>query len=74
MPFQVFDSGKPADKSGYPSVIGEDWNTSSYTFFQEAYEYACHWLGHHAGKVPQKPDIAIDYSGYGDLIEIRTVK
>lgn len=72
--YQVFDNGRPADKTGFPLLIGKGWDTSSFPALQEAQEYALNWLN-----LPQncglelQVDAPYDYSGYGDILEIKVL-
>ena len=68
--YQVFDNGKPADC--LHCKVHESWNKSAYDTFEEALEYANKWLGMYGGVV-LKLNTPWDYSGYGDMIEIREV-
>ena len=69
--YQVLDNGKPADC--FHCNVHESWNKSTYSTFEEALEYARDWLGRYGIGVVLKPNTPWDYSGYGDIIEIREV-
>lgn len=71
--FGVFDNGGPADSTGLPQLQGiECWAVSVFNTFEEAQEYAHHWCGQYlAAEEKLQVDIPHDYSGYGDMIEIR---
>lgn len=72
--YQVFDSGKPADENGFPRLAGFGWENSRWQNMLSARSYAQEWLG----TTCQLPDdwdgSPIDYSGYGDTIEIRKIE
>jgi hypothetical protein len=68
--FQVFDNNKPADKTGFSWAT--TWRNSKFQTFQEASKYADDWLGPYAGMV-LKVNVPCDYTGLGDMIEIREV-
>ncbi len=68
--FQVFDNDKPAEMKR--STL---WANSVFQHFEDAHKYARRWIG--PGRedcVPDKPDKKVDYSGYGDTIEIKTLE
>lgn len=70
--FQVFDNNKPADCHHHG--VHKSWDNSKFNTFDEAQEYARKWLGQVAGDlVPEEVNEKIDYSGYGDTIEIREI-
>jgi hypothetical protein len=69
--YQVFDNGKPADC--FHCNVHESWNNSVYDTFEKALEYANKWLGFFGSGVVLKLNTPWDYSGYGDMIEIREV-
>lgn len=67
--FQVLDNGKPAEMRN-----SDMWGDSIFQHFHQAQTYVRRWLGssfYHC--VPQRPDQKIDYSGYGDIIEIKSL-
>jgi len=70
--FQVFDNNKPADASGHN--VHHTWNNSTFSTFEEAHQYANQWLAPSHGLVILKLNQPYDYSGYGDIIEIREVQ
>lgn len=72
--YQVFDNNKPADC--FHHDVHGTWFKSKYETFAEAFEYATRWINLRDvnGCVFLKPDVPWDYSGYGDMIEIRTVE
>ncbi len=70
--FAVYDNGKPAK---YPECnVHPSWDNNSFDSFEKAIEYTSTWLGM-LGEDFIYPTIKLnepyDYSGYGDLIEIR---
>lgn len=71
MKFQVFDNGKPASITGFPSLKG-NWPTHIFDTFEAAQAYTKEWLGGegHDQSVPREPNVGVDYSGYGDVITI----
>lgn len=69
--FQVFDNGRPADCNNHK--VHPTWNKSMYDSFEEAQQYCHQWLGEYANCTPLKPNQKINYSGWGDTIEIREV-
>lgn len=69
--YQVFDNGKPADQKGFPILKGNGWKNSKFPTWQAAMAYARKWLG--AYVVPLKINTPVDYSGYGDKIEVRRI-
>jgi len=75
MVFSVYDNGRPAK---YPdSKVDPSWNNNTFDTFEEALEYAHMWLGPFGGSwdgmdgVVLELNVPWDYSGYGDVIEIR---
>jgi len=73
--FEVFDNGKTADSRGFPSLSSIAPESNKFDSFDSALEYATWWCGGKSDStmLPLLPDIPWDYSGYGDMIEIRTV-
>lgn len=80
--FQVFDGNRPADSRIWGKHLrdGSCWNNSIFSTFDEALAYARKWLGpNHGGSEDGKEGINLDvnqpydYSGYGDVIEIRKI-
>lgn len=72
--FQVFDNGKPADRVG--CKVHDSWNKSSYDTLEEAREYVKMWLGKTwalSADVVLQVGVPVDYTGFGDYIEIREV-
>ena len=73
--YQVLDNGRPADNTGFPA-IHSSWSNSKFESLEEAQKYATHWVGY-PNEEPETigylPDQLYDYSGYGDIIEIKTV-
>ena len=70
--YQVFDNGQPADYGHYD--VPKSWGSSKFKIYQQAEDYARKWLGDFYSGVTLKPNKRIDYSGYGDYIEIREIK
>lgn len=67
--FQVFVKDEPADCC----------NRSKFNTYEEALDYAKNYLGWYSAQIEQMSDtlpvgVAYDYSGYGNLIEIREVE
>ena len=71
--WKVYDSGKPADTSGYPGMQ-PDWPNSEFATIEEAQNYAMKWLGEWAPKsrYDLTPGKTYVY-GMGNWIEIREV-
>jgi hypothetical protein len=70
--FQVYDGNKPADCANHK--VHESWDKSLYCTFEEALGYADKWLGIYSpGIEVLKTNIPYDYSGYGDIVDIRKV-
>lgn len=65
--FQVIDNNKPADCNNHK--VDKSWNKSKFETLDEAFQYADNWLGIY-GPMINNP---FDYSGYGDIIEIRFI-
>lgn len=72
MKYQVFDGNKPADCHGHK--VDKSWDKSIFDTFEEAYFYAQNWLGQNYAGMVLKLNTPADYSGYGDIIEIRSIK
>lgn len=75
MKWSVFESGRPADHSGFPQVH-PSWNNSTFSSEKEARDYANLWLygaglKGFADHIPLNEPI--DFSGFGDTIEIREI-
>jgi len=70
--YQVYDNGRLADltNSGNQDSI---WQHPVCETFEQALQYAEQWLGDLAG-INLKPNVPVDYSGYGDMIEIRKIE
>ena len=83
MPYQVFDNGHPCELDFPPPREGSDeydWGNSTFEEFDDALFHARIWLGDAWGGsddgesgVVLESDEEYDYSGYGDVIEIREV-
>jgi hypothetical protein len=67
--FSVYENGKPCNRIGFPILKGNDWKNHSFDTFEAAQEYANDWLGDYA--TPLTVNVPYEYSGYGDMIEIR---
>jgi hypothetical protein len=76
--YQVFDNGKPAQYPDHPVHPSRD--NSTFETLREALVHAWKWLGPFGGSfdgssgIPLQVGIPWDYSGHGDMIEIRKVK
>ncbi|HEX9232454.1 MAG TPA: hypothetical protein VF849_00105 [Blattabacteriaceae bacterium] len=69
--YQVFDNNKPAQ---FPfHKVHPSWKRSKFNSFIKAFNYAKHWLGVYKNSVQLKLNTPSDYTGYGDLIEIRRI-
>ena len=68
--YQVFDNGKPADYKH--RNVHKSWDKSKFDSWQAAMAYARKWLG--VFIVPLKINKPVDYSGNGDMIEVRKIK
>ena len=73
--FQVRESGKPCDPSGFPWVKGcSCWQNSTFYSFRGAVRYAKEWLGKYSLCIPIDWDGSpIEFSCGGSTIEIVTV-
>lgn len=71
--FCVYDNDKPASVEGYP-YMHSSWKNHRFETFEEAQKYARNWLGELEILCPNEPNSRVDYSGYGDMIEIREEK
>ena len=69
--YQVFDNEKLADCISHK--VDLTWKNSSFKTLKEARAYARNWLGLWAPGILLKVNKPFDYSGYGDIIEIRKV-
>lgn len=66
--FMVLDNGKLAR---YPEhKVDKSWRFGWFNNFQTAKEYANRWLGAF-GPYPFDKTGEFDYSGYGDILEIK---
>jgi len=78
MAFQVFDNRKPAE-CRFLNLKNHDcnkckWSNSVFNELHLAFDYAAEWLGHFASPDTMQKLVQfgkVDYSGYGDIIEIR---
>jgi hypothetical protein len=71
--YGVFENGKPCSEEGFPELEGLGWDNHIFDTFKEAYDYTCNWLGPYALGAKFAPNDPLDYNGYGDVIEIRTL-
>lgn len=73
--YQVLENERPCSVTGCPSLTkGVGWDRHSFNSFEEALAYTKKWLGDYAVTIPENWDgSSYDYSGYGDIIEIREV-
>jgi len=71
MRYAVFDNEKPARHPDH--TVHKSWSNHRFGSLSEAVNYAHNWLGSagYDGLV-LKPNCPVDYSGFGDTIEIRT--
>jgi hypothetical protein len=69
--FKVFDGGKPANYEHHK--VHSSWQNCTFKSFVEALNYAHKWLGVYSPGKILKLNTPYDYSGYGDIIEIRKV-
>lgn len=68
--FCVYDNGKPASVKGFPVIKSvKGWETHRFDTWPKAVAYASQWIG----RIIQPEDLikSYDYSGYGDIIEVR---
>ena len=73
MRYQVFENGKSCDWQGYPSLQHPCWETSIFDSLLKARDYLNLWCGC-LGPIPNlNPGEKYDYSGYGDIVEIREI-
>lgn len=71
--YGVYDNGKPASREGFPVLKGSGWETHRFQTVVEAQHYASQWLGQFdVGTL--MPGTPVDYSGCGDIIEIREMQ
>ena len=71
--FQVYDNDRLADHT--KCTVCSSWYQPICNTFEEAQEYAKKWLGANLESLcPNEPNKSVDYSGYGDMIEIREIK
>lgn len=71
--YKVLDNHKPAIGAIY-DLDNEDLGKNEFPSFEEAHDYAVSWLGHWGKGLKLKPNIAYDYSGYGDILEIKEIR
>lgn len=69
--FAVFENNKPALLKGWRIK----WENNKFQTLAEAQQYAWEWLGTYAPELPSdiKFNVPYDYSGSGDVVEIRSV-
>jgi hypothetical protein len=76
--YQVFENDKPCDAANHK--VHKSWNNSIFDSFNDALKYVYKWIGEYAdpdsmtGSSGIKVNIPYDYSGYGDMIEIREIQ
>ncbi len=66
----VYDNGKPASAKFFPQLGEiEGWDNHKFDSWPKAVAYASMWVG----QIIQPEDLLkpYDYSGYGDIIEVR---
>jgi len=66
--YRVYDNGKLADYRSHR--VDGSWIHPLCETFEDAQDYAKKWLGKLSSLVPDKINIQVNYSGYGDIIEI----
>lgn len=69
--FTVYDNGR---KAKYPNcLVDPSWNQCEFETLDEAVSYAVKWVGDPGILNPSMmtANTEYDYSGYGDVIEIR---
>lgn len=71
--FAVYEGGAPANNSRWKNRDSHSpaWANSRFDTFAEAVAYARKWLGEYDCLPLDWDGKPFDYSGYGDLIEIR---
>lgn len=67
--YRVYDNGKLATYQSHR--VDPGFRHPICETFEQAQEYARKWLGKYSTLVPTKTNESVDYSGYGDIIEIR---
>jgi len=67
----VYDNDRLADCSEIK--VDKSWIHPVCVTFKDAQMYAKKWLGAYDMMVPTTPNTIVQYSGYGDTIEIREV-
>lgn len=74
MRYAVFNNGRLAQYPDCPNV-DQSWNKGIHETFEGAKGYAKAWLGFFSPVINDiEVNEPIDYSGFGDIIEIREVK
>lgn len=72
--YQVLDGDRAADENGFPHLVGKGWADSIFKTLYDAQIYAAKWLNVPPENMKTvRPDAPFDYSGYGDMLEIRTI-
>ncbi len=71
--FQVLENNKPCDSASFQQLRGCGWDNSFFNSFADAVEYSRQWLGDYDNLPDEWNGSCWDYSGYGDVIEIRVV-
>ena len=74
--YGVFENNKPCDNKNHK--VHPSWNNSVFETWDQALRYAYKWLGQFADAVKMEGpalevNVPYDYSGYGDMIEIRKI-
>jgi hypothetical protein len=72
MMYGVFDNDNPASSANLKYLSNKCWQTHLFDTFEEAKTYANKWLGDFAGG-ELILNVPIDYSGFGDKIEIKEI-
>ncbi len=72
--FKVYDNGKPATSATFSLMEGIGWDNCEFHTFNEAVAYVENWLGTLGNVSEWKVNTPVDYTGYGDMIEIKEEK
>ncbi|MDE1833835.1 MAG: hypothetical protein KGH64_00695 [Candidatus Micrarchaeota archaeon] len=74
MKYRVYDNNKPASVKGFPLLAKLGWDNHEFDTWDEAFEYAKKWLGDYDNlpeTMLERTSFKVEYSGYGDYLEIR---
>lgn len=72
--FGVFDNGRPVSADSFPYLRRKGWLTNLFDTLEAANKAVKRWLGDDFSVGELTPDSPVDYSGYGDIIEIRMIE